>query len=169
MIFGATIISELSMIRKASHKATTFWLWMFPVAYLMHITEESYGGEGYSGYLERLRGIHLSSTRFLMAHGVGLALMVAGVILARQLKFPNLLSVILGAVLLVNGLTHAVQTLAHREYVPGLVTAVLIWLPLGVATLVRFKDSMSKVRYWLSVAVGVAINVVVELLIISSG
>ncbi len=148
--------------------STSFWPWLFPITYVVHVAEEYLGGEGYSAYLLRLRDIHLSPAKFLLAQGVGLVLMVVGVILARRLKFPNLFSVILGTVVLVNSLTHTVQTFFHGEYVPGLVTAILIWLPLGVATLLRFKDSMNKVRYWGCAAIGVGINVVIELLINSA-
>jgi Protein of unknown function with HXXEE motif len=147
----------------------TLWPWLFPITYVLHVGEEFLGGGGYSLYLENLRGIHLSPTTFLMSQGIGLVLMVVGVILSRRLNFPNLFCVMLGSVVLVNCLTHTVQTLFHRTYVPGLVTAILVWLPLGIVTLHHFKDSMSQVRFGIGVAIGVAINLVVELLIISSG
>ncbi|MGH9908131.1 MAG: HXXEE domain-containing protein [Pyrinomonadaceae bacterium] len=147
----------------------TFWPRLFPITYVLHVGEEFLGGGGYSFYLENLRGIHLSPTTLLMSQGIGLVLMVVGVILSRRLNFPNLFCVILGSVVLVNCLTHAVQTLCHRAYVPGLVTAILIWLPLGIVTLLHFKDSMSKRRFGIGVAIGIAINLVVEVLIISGG
>ncbi|MGH9968673.1 MAG: HXXEE domain-containing protein [Pyrinomonadaceae bacterium] len=155
--------------RTFNHRiSNSLWHWLFPVTYLLHIIEECYGGGGYSAYLERLRSIHVSPTSFLVAQGIGLALMVAGVLLARRLKFSNQFSAILGTAVLVNSVTHTVQTLVHGEYVPGLITAVLIWLPLGVATLLRFRNSMSSGRLWLCIVCGLGINAVVELLIIVS-
>lgn len=147
----------------------TRWPWLFPITYVLHVGEEFLAGGGYSSYLENLRSIHLSPTTFLMSQAIGLLLMVVGVILSRRLNFPNLFCVILGSVVLVNCLTHTAQTLFHRAYVPGLVTAILIWLPLGLVTLLHFKDSMSKVRFGLGVAIGAMINMLVELLIISAG
>ncbi len=141
---------------------------MFPITYLIHIAEELYGGEGYPAYLERLRGIHITPERFMLAQGIGLVLMVLGILLARRLSFPNLFSVVLGTTVLVNGLTHTVQTIYHGEYVPGLVTGLLIWLPLGVLTLVRFRKSLNNGRYLLAIALGIGINVLVELLIMWS-
>ncbi|HET6892925.1 MAG TPA: HXXEE domain-containing protein [Pyrinomonadaceae bacterium] len=149
-------------------KEYKFWPWLFPITYAIHIAEELYGGEGYSAYLERLRGIHITHGKFMLAHGIGLVLMVFGILLARRLNFPNLFNVVLGTTVLVNSFTHTIQTLYHGEYVPGLVTGLLIWLPLGVATLVWFKKSLSSVRYLLSMVLGVGINVVVELLILKS-
>ena len=156
-------ISQTSM----SHTSTTFWSWLFPVTYLLHIAEEYWGGEGYSAYLLRLRGIHLSPTTFLMVQSFGLVLIVVGIILARRLEFPNQLTVILGAVILINGLNHAMLSLAYAEYVPGLITSILLWVPLGIAILLRLRRTMSDLRYWLCVAIGIGINVVIELLTIN--
>jgi hypothetical protein len=149
-------------------KEYKFWSWLFPITYLIHIAEEVYGGEGYSAYLERLRGIHITPDRFTLAQVIGLVLMVIGILLARRLNFPNLFNVALGTTVLVNGLTHTIQTLYHGEYVPGLITGLLIWLPLGVMTLVRFKKWLSSRRYLFAIALGVSINVLVELLILWS-
>lgn len=151
-----------------SHISTSFWTWIFPVTYLIHIAEEYWGGEGYSSYLLRLRGITLSPTRFLVGQAVAFALMIIGIILAKHLKFSNQMIVILGSVVFVNGVTHCVQTVAHGEYVPGLFTAIILWLPLGIATLLRFKGEMRTGSYWTSVALGVGIILGVEILIISS-
>lgn len=149
-------------------KEYKFWPWLFPISYLIHIAEEVYGGEGYSAYLERLRGIHITPDKFMIAHGVGLILMVVGIVLARQLKFSNFFNVVLGMTVVVNSFTHTIQTVIHGEYVPGFVTGLLIWLPLGGVTLVRFKKSLGSRRYGLAMALGVGINVLVELLILWS-
>jgi Protein of unknown function with HXXEE motif len=152
-----------------SNILTTLWSWLFPVTYLLHVAEEYWGGEGYSAYLLRLRGVQLSPMRFLVVQAIGLALMILGIILARRLRFPNLMTIILGTVVLVNGLTHTILSLAHTEYVPGLFTSILLWIPLGIATLVRFRGTMREARYWLCVAFGVAINVIIELVTSKAG
>lgn len=149
-------------------KEYKFWPWLFPITYLIHIAEELYGGAGYSAYLEGLRGIHITPGRFMLAQGIGVVLMVAGIVLARQFKFSNFFNVVLGTTVLVNSFTHTIQTVVHGEYVPGLVTGLLIWLPLGVMTLVRFHRTMSRSRYGLAMALGAGINILVELLILWS-
>jgi uncharacterized membrane protein HdeD (DUF308 family) len=146
-----------------SNTSTILWPWLFPVTYLVHIAEEYFGGEGYSAYLLRLRDVQLSPARFLLVQAIGLALMILGIILARRLQFPTLLTVILGAVVLVNGLTHTVFSLVYSEYIPGLITSILIWIPLGIATLMRFRRTMREARYWFCVALGVGINGIIEL------
>lgn len=150
--------------RLLSRTSTAHWALLFPVTYFFHILEEYYGGEGYSTYLLRLRGIHLSPTRFLLVQTIGLTLMIVGIILARRLRFPNQLTVILGAVTLVNGLTHVILSLGYWEYVPGLITSVILWIPLGLATLVGLKPTMRESRFWLCITIGIVINGVIELI-----
>src|SRR5882724_13376436 len=90
---------------------TDLWSWLFPITYLIHIAEEYWGGEGYPAYLLRLRGVHMSTARFLAAQSVGFILVTIGVILARRLKFLPMMLVILGALVAGNALTHAVTAL----------------------------------------------------------
>ena len=132
-------------------RSITLWSWLFPITYVIHITEEFYGGEGYSAYLKRLRGVDMSPTKFLVGQAIGLALIVVGILIARRLNFPQQLLVILGTVVLVNGLSHLGTSLFYREYGPGLVSGVLIWIPFGVATLVRFKSRAlaDTALYWI--------------------
>lgn len=150
------------------HASPTLWSWLVPLTYLLHIAEEYWGGEGYSAYLLRLRGTQLSPTRFLVVQAFGLVLMVVSLILARRLRFPNLLNAILAAVILINGLHHVMLSLVYSEYVPGLYTSILLWIPLGLAILLSLKRIMGKLRYWSCVAIGVGINVVIELLTVNS-
>ena len=145
------------------------WPWLFPFTYLIHIAEEYGGGEGYSAYLSRTKGVELTAARFLLMTGLGLALMIAGIPLAQMFGFPQLLMVILGTVVLVNGLSHAMSSLIMTSYNPGLISGVLIWIPLGVITLVQLKDRMNAARFLTAVAIGVSIQAIVSLLSLKGG
>ena len=155
--------------RVPSEPSLTVWSWIFPVTYLLHIAEEYWVGGGYSAYILRLRGVHLSSTRFLLAQSIGFVLVVAGILLARRFKFRNMMFVILGAIVVVNGLTHTLTSIRYWEYGPGLLTSLLVWLPLGIAALLRFKHHTTTRRYWIGVAIGVAVNVVVGVITMKGG
>ncbi len=144
--------------------SVSLWSWLFPLTYLIHIAEEFYGGEGYPAYIKKLRGVEMSSTKFLVGQAIGLALIILGILIARRLGFPRQLLIILGTVVLFNGLSHLGTSLYYREYGPGLLSGVLIWIPFGIATLIRFKSSMRAVRYWLYIAIGIGINVVIALI-----
>ena len=146
-----------------------FWLWVFPISYLIHIAEEYWGGEGYPAYILRLRGVHMSTTRFLVAQSLGVVLVTIGVILARRFRFPQMMLIILGAIVLVNGITHSVTALGIRRYGPGLWSSIFIWMPLGIFTLLRFKNGVSGRKYWIAIAIGVGVNVVVGILTMRGG
>lgn len=147
-----------------SARSTALWLWAFPITYLIHIAEEYWVGEGYPAYILRLRGVHMSTTRFLVAQSVGVILVTIGVVMARRFKFPQMMLIILGTIVLVNGITHTVTALSIMQTGPGLWSSIFIWMPLGLFTLVRFRNANSRKRYWIAIAIGVGVNVVVGIL-----
>jgi dolichyl-phosphate-mannose--protein O-mannosyl transferase len=153
----------------SSTDTVNFWLWVFPITYLIHIAEEYWGGEGYPAYILRLRGVHMSTARFLVAQGVGVVLVTVGVILARRFNFPQMMLIILGSIVLVNGITHTVTALSIMSYGPGLWSSIFIWMPLGIFTLLRFRNAVSSKRYWIAIAIGVGVNVVVGILTMRGG
>ncbi len=146
-----------------------FWLWVFPITYLIHIAEEYWGGEGYPAYILRLRGVHMSTARFMVAQSVGVVLVTVGVILARRFNFPQMMLIILGSIVLVNGITHTVTALSIMSYGPGLWSSIFIWMPLGIFTLLHFRNAVSRKRYWIAIAIGVGVNVVVGILTMRGG
>jgi len=151
-------------------RRTILWSWVFPLSYLIHIAEEYWGGEGYPAYLLRLRGVHMSTARFLAAQSVGLVLVTIGVILARRLKFLPMMLVILGALVAGNALTHTVTALSILEYGPGLLSSIFVWGPLGIATIICYKSAIDDQRqYWIAIAIGIGINVVVGILAMRGG
>jgi hypothetical protein len=147
----------------------TLWSWLFPVTYLLHIAEEYWGGEGYPAYILRLRGVHLSPTRFLVLQSIGFVLLVLGLFLARRLGFQHTMLVILGATVLVNGLTHTLTSISIGGYGPGLLSSIFIWMPLGIATLIWTRDRMSQRRYWLAIAIGFGINGIIAVMTLRGG
>jgi hypothetical protein len=151
-------------------RTTIFWSWLFPLSYLIHIAEEYWGGEGYPAYILRLRGVHMSTGRFLAAQSVGFILVTIAIVLARRIKFLPMMLVILGAVVAGNALTHTVTALSILKYGPGLFSSIFIWGPLGIATIIRFKRYIDDGRqYWIAIAIGIAINVVVGILTMRGG
>ena len=146
-----------------------FWSWLFPLTYIIHIAEEYFGGEGYSTYLLRVRGVHFSPVRFLVIQSVAVVLMIVGIKLARRFNFPILMIVIMGATVLFNATTHVLSGIREGGYGPGLATSVLIWAPLGLASLVNFRNSMSASRYWMGIAIGLGINLIVAVVTMRGG
>jgi hypothetical protein len=154
---------------KRYDRSVLIWSWLLPLAYLIHISEEYWGGGGYSAYMARVRGVHITPTRFLVLNGIGCGLMLLGLFLARRLKFLEWLVVCLCTVEAANGVSHTITAVAKSSYNPGVVTGLLLFIPLGAAGLYLLKKSMSRSRYLTAMAVGVAIQGAVSLLALSGG
>jgi len=149
--------------------ADIFWPWLFPSTYLIHIAEEYWGGEGYPAHMARTKGVRLTPLRFFFLTGLGGLIMIAGIVVAERLNFPQLVLVIFGTVVLVNGLSHTVTGVLTARYNPGLFTGILLWIPLGAVTLARLNGGMSAGRYFTGIALGVGIQLAVSLLAKSGG
>jgi hypothetical protein len=150
-------------------KTISLLLWLIPATYVLHIAEEYWGGEGFPAYIARTRGVHLSPSRFLLMNSIGCALMVLGVVLAHRYKFRQWLLVCLGMVVMGNGLSHTVNSIVTREYNPGVVSGLLIWIPLGLMSLVYAKRGLAGRKFWVALAIGIGILLVVALLALSGG
>jgi hypothetical protein len=151
-------------------RRTILWSWLFPLSYVIHIAEEYFGGEGYTAYILRLRGVHMSTSRFLAAQSVGFILVTIGVVAAKKLKFLPMMLVILGALVAGNAITHTVTALSILSYGPGLFSSIFVWGPLGIATVIRYKSAIDDQRqYWIAIAIGIAVNVVVGILTMRGG
>jgi dolichyl-phosphate-mannose--protein O-mannosyl transferase len=138
-----------------------FCSWLFPLTYLIHVAEEIWGSEGYPAYILRVRGVHLTTARFLVAQTLGTVFMSVGILLARRLNFSYLMLIIMASIVLVNGLTHTVTSLSNGGYGPGVLSSALIWIPLSTFCLMRFKKDVSGKRYLIGVAIGLGVNVLV--------
>ncbi|HKO63045.1 MAG TPA: HXXEE domain-containing protein [Pyrinomonadaceae bacterium] len=146
------------------------WLWLFVITYVVHVAEEYWGGEGYSVHLMESKGVYMSPSRFLFVQAIGIALMAAGVLIAKRLRFANAFAIILAATVLGNTVTHIVSSVRTLEYEPGLVSAIVIWLPLGLFTILYFRHYVQKAkRFWISIGIGVAINVVIGVITMRGG
>jgi hypothetical protein len=139
--------------------------WLFPLTYSLHIAEEYWAG--FHAYLRQTRGIALSNTRFALLQILGLLLMIVGVYLSRQLGFSNRMLLILAAVVIGNSLIHIFRSIRYGVYEPGLVTALFLWLPVGVFTIVRVWQHMNRKRYFVGVVIGIAICAAVEIITMS--
>jgi hypothetical protein len=158
-----------NLTRPFSQSEVNFWSWLFPLTYLIHIAEEYFVAGGYSAYLYRLRGVHLSNTRFLISQGIGVVLLVAGVIIAKKLAFSRVMIVILGAVVFTNALSHMMTSAIHSSYGPGLWSSIFVWLPLGVLSIVRSFPSVKRNKFWMALAIGVGINVIIAIFTLRGG
>src|SRR5205085_1381237 len=89
-------------------------IWLFPVAYLVHVTEEFFGGAGLSLAPHRMEGFNLTPLEFILINCVGASLLLFGLVYAQRRGFVHLLMIILSTIFLVDGLLHLIDSLRRR-------------------------------------------------------
>ncbi len=132
-------------------------LWLFPLIYLLHIIEERWG-------VGAPHGINLSMKAFVILTGLGLVLMVFGVFLSLRLGFPQFLAVALGTLSVVNALSHIANCIYISGYDAGVITGTLLFLPLGLITLISFRRSLRAKRFLTAMAIGLVIQAIAMIL-----
>ena len=111
------------------------WVWLFPLAYGLHVAEEYW--LHFPAYVANLSGRHISNSQFLLLNAVFWLLMVASVGLVLARPSQSWLVVTLAAILGINAALHIVGSVVTATYSPGCVTAAFLYVPLVVYTLRR--------------------------------
>jgi hypothetical protein len=125
------------------------WAWLFPVTYALHILEEAHAGVGFGRWIGHVVGRQLGLRQFYLANGLLWAAMVAAIGFLRTGSPAIWLLTALGAIVTLNGLGHLIGTLVIRLYSPGLVTGMILWVPLGLYTL-SWAGANGSSRLWYS-------------------
>jgi len=113
--------------------------WIFPslfIAALLHVVEEYYVPGGFFDFVRRLgTGIaeQLTLSVAIVVNGLFLLLALLAAILWRNYPVPSLS---IAGLLLVNALIHVAGSLRAKAYAPGLLTAVILYVPLSLAAFV---------------------------------
>jgi uncharacterized membrane protein required for colicin V production len=137
-------------------------VWLFPLAYGLHIAEEY--AFHFPAYVGNLSGRHISNPQFLVINAVFWLLMVATVVLVLTRPSRAWLIVTLAAVLGINAALHIVGSIVTFSYSPGTVTAVFLYVPLVVFALRRILPYVSRSVAFRAAALGAAIHAGVILL-----
>lgn len=91
-------------------------------------------------------------------------MMAVGVAIVLRTKSYRWLLVSFGTVFLVNGLVHAGASLVTKSYSPGLISGLLLFVPLGAMTLMRGHHLVNRRTFHAGIIVGVLMHGVVVLL-----
>ena len=128
------------------HVSEVAYLWIFAAVMVIHLTEEFWGGLRSFDH-DKLHGIDLSRGGFIRTNLVAVGGLIGIILTAAKLGFPQFLLVSLSTFILLNAMRHAIKSLREIRYSPGLVTGLLVFLPLGLLTLIRLEPMMSGRRF----------------------
>lgn len=121
-----------------------------PIVFVLHVLEE---GPKFVPWFNRLVEPDITEAAFLRVNGTAFVITVvlAAVLFATREPAVAVLDLAwVGFLMLANALLHVAATVVHRTYSPGVVTAVLLYLPYFA---VLFAVVRKRLRVPLSVAV----------------
>lgn len=152
------------MIAERPKLPRPWWLLLLPLSYLLHLAEEWWGGEGFAVWTARALGAPVSTTRFLVLNSIVwplFALLTTAAILRPRLAwFP----VTFATVVVVNAGLHVLGALATSSYSPGLITGILLYLPVGIAALAHGRRVVTPRAFQLAVLFGFLIHAAVAVI-----
>jgi hypothetical protein len=119
--------------------------WLYPLTFLIHIAEEYWAGERFFNWLSRVAGVHLSPQRFLALNALFLLVMTAASVVAVAARQPTIV-VVLACIVIANAALHAGGTIVTASYSPGVLSAMVLWLPLAVITIRRARAELTPVK-----------------------
>ena len=139
--------------------------WIF-LAFLgvavLHVFEEYFFPGGFPDFMKRSAppfAPFITKSFAIFINGLFLVLCILGAIVGRD---ALVFSLSIGGLLCFNGLTHLAGSLRARSYAPGMISGILLYIPLGITAYVLFLRSgqVSVTHALLSGLLGMAYQVV---------
>ena len=113
-------------------------LWLFVAAFAIHVAEEWLGG--FPAWVASVVSRPMPAAAFLIINGIAMLLMIAGVRAAIRTERRGWIAVTIATIALVNTVSHLAGAVVTRSYAPGLMSALVLYVPLGSLTMIRALD-----------------------------
>jgi hypothetical protein len=124
---------------------------LLPLSLLAHQLEEYFGK--FPIWYSNLLDAQLSDQDFIMINGIGL-LLISGFSLSYFFNKNNLILVALGTLIFVNGIIHLVLSIFTLSYSPGVISGVILFLPLGTSIYLRILPKLEKKEKIAAISIG---------------
>jgi hypothetical protein len=113
-------------------------LWLLVAAYAIHVAEEWFAG--FPAWVAQIVSRPMPPAAFVIINAVAMLLMVIGVRAAIRNEANGWIAVTIATIVLVNTASHLLGALVTQGYAPGLISAVVLYIPLGALTMMRALD-----------------------------
>ena len=139
--------------------------WIFQAfvgAAVLHVLEEYLYPGGFPDFMKKSSPVFVpfvTTTFAILINGLFLVLCILGALFGASLPVFGLS---IGSLLIFNGLTHLGGSLRARRYAPGMISGLLLYIPLGIAAYILFLRSsqLSVLEALLSVFLGIVYQIV---------
>ena len=144
-------------------------VWLFPPTYVIHLGEEYVAAGGFPLWAERTLAIRFSNAEFTAWSTLALGLVCLGAwLVSRDPKF-RFIEIALAVAVLGNVAVHVFASLLTWTYSPGLVSGVLIWIPVGALRLRIARRAATRRGYIAGVYLGFAVVLItIALLVVAA-
>ncbi|NNM05308.1 MAG: HXXEE domain-containing protein [Gemmatimonadetes bacterium] len=129
---------------------------LLPVAYLFHLVEEWFGG--FTSWTQSVSIYDVGDGEFLAINATAFILVALGTLAARREPKMAWVATSLAALFGLNALLHGLATVAWSSYAPGVITGILVYLPLSIVILRASFRQMSRGAFVGSVTFGVLLH-----------
>ncbi|HEV2764662.1 MAG TPA: HXXEE domain-containing protein [Pyrinomonadaceae bacterium] len=143
-----------------------WWPLLFPLTFVVHVAEEVWCGEGFPAWATRLSGVEMTYERFLALNAIAWGVMLAGCLLAVVFERLRWLALPFASAVLLNGFAHTAATVFTASYSPGLLSGLLLWVPLALYTLRRARRFTERKTFWLAAAFGLVLHGLLTLTVV---
>ena len=134
-----------------------------PASYLVHIVEEYWCGERFFIWLNHFVGARMTAKSFLLLNGIFFFIMITACAIALY-RGDERIPMVLASIILSNALLHLIGSIATNSYSPGLVSALLLWMPLSLTWLLSYQPTISAPKKIACFAIGLSIQVRISFL-----
>jgi hypothetical protein len=135
-------------------------VWLFPTTYILHLSEEYFVWGGFPLWAERRLGLQFSDVEFVAWNAFALALMVLSAWLVNRDPKLRFLEIALAVAVLGNVVAHVLGSVTTRTYSPGLLTGVVLWMPVGLQRLKGAWAASTRKARIVGIYIGVSVVLV---------
>lgn len=135
--------------------------WLLPAAYLLHLLEERYVGEGLPAWFSRLFSVELTVDEFIIINAIAFSLIVVFVLIYTLGSGSDVILLALVTLFFVNGWVHLVASLLTASYSPGTITGLAFYIPLGFLFYRDLLPRLSKQERRTGIVMGIVIHLLV--------
>jgi hypothetical protein len=140
------------------NESVKMWAWLLPAVYACHVAEEAFGGYGLMEWMAAEGGVRFTLGAFLRINLIGVSLLCLAAWAARKWRAWQWPLVSGAAIILINGVWHAILCVTTRSYVPGVWTGLFLYVPLGVFLLARMRPFLSLWLFVSAIGFGLVIH-----------
>ena len=145
-------------MKNSSVRSVGLWVWLIPAAYAVHVLEEAFGGDGLMCWMAAKGGVDWSLAEFFGANLIGLGTLCLAAWASRKWEVWRWPLVSGATIFIANGVWHAAICIMVRSYIPGVLTGLLLYVPLGGFVIIRMRHLVSLRVYLLGVFIGMVIH-----------